>query len=247
MDYTNSFQQRALSFLNATKNYGDCFENEFKTAVQMMDIQENETIVQLGAGGLNIHLYFSEKENIKYIPLEFSEEFAKLASIELCNIHNIPLETQSVDKILILALLHHFSYKEREILYKECKRILKPSGKLIIADVYTGSKEEFWLDNVVHIFNPCGHQGLFFDEQDNSHIESCGYNVECVKKNYDWVFLSEHHMVDVLKELFYLALNNNKEQLLYYCKTILNHRITSNGKCVFDWSLLYFICSPRTS
>lgn len=93
MDYANSFQQRALSFLNATKNHANCFENEFKTAVQMMNIQENETIVQLGAGGLNIHIYFPEKakQTIKYIPFEFSEDFAKLAFMNLCNIDNIPI------------------------------------------------------------------------------------------------------------------------------------------------------------
>lgn len=245
MDYNNSFQQRALSFLNATQNHGDCFENEFKTAVQMMDIQENETIVQLGAGGLNIHHYFFQK-NITYIPLEFSEDFAKLASVKLCSIHKIPLESQSVDKILILALLHHFTYQERQILYKECKRILKPTGKLIIADVPKHSKEEFWLDNVVDVFNPCGHKGLFFEENDKKHMEICGYKVECVKKNYDWTFSSENHMVDVLKELFYLDVD--KEKLLYCCKTILNYSVSEScPKCAFEWSLLYFICSPMSS
>jgi SAM-dependent methyltransferase len=248
MNYANAFEHRALSFLDAIKNHSECFENEFKTAVDMLDIQENEIVLHLGAAGLNIHFYFPKK-NMTYIPIEFSEEFAKLSNVQLCSIDKIPLKNYSVDKILILALLHHFSSSERETLYKECSRILKTNGKLIIADVLIDSKEDYWLNNVVDRFNPCGHKGLFFEmSKDKPHIEKCGYDVECSKKTYDWTFDSEMHMVHVLKQLFFL--HADEAEILSLCKSVLKYTKSHDGHdehCRFEWNLLYFICSPSSS
>lgn len=77
------------------------------------------------------------------------------------SIDDIPLKSQSVNKILCLASLHHLNNEERINTYNEFYRILKPNGKLIIADVIKNSNQSIWLNNFVNNYNSNGHNGIF--------------------------------------------------------------------------------------
>ncbi|AKG34898.1 methyltransferase type 11 [Paenibacillus durus ATCC 35681] len=46
----------------------------------------------------------------------------------------LPVDDESVDYILIVAVLHHISSEEIAEYMKEYKRVLKPSGKIIVME-----------------------------------------------------------------------------------------------------------------
>jgi SAM-dependent methyltransferase len=205
MDYQSSFKRRASSFLNAVNNF-DCYNNELKVAVEYLSPQEGESIVNLGGGGININKFLPT--TVEYIPLEFSKEFSELTGIPLVKHSELPFESRSIDKFLILALLHHFSHAEREELYTEIYRSLKSGGKMVIADVIKDSKQDFWLNKFVDRFNPFGHNGVFFTKNDSKLMEKVGFDVDIRKIKYNWEFSDLNEMCFFVKSLFYLDISD---------------------------------------
>jgi predicted SAM-dependent methyltransferase len=242
MNYSNSFNGRVESFIYAINNYEYCLTNELTTAVNILDIQENDILVNLGAAGTNINNFVSKNINYKYIPLEFNKEFANKTNIEFCYPNELPLNDNSVNKIIIMALLHHFNETERIQLYNECYRVLKPNGKLIISDVIQKSKEDIWLNYIVNKYNPYKHNGKFFDDSDSELITQSNFNVVTKVCEYNWFYNNKLDMFDFLKNYFYLKISD--DDLDYIIKEYLGvYKEESQYK--FDWKLIYFICTKN--
>ena len=240
MDYVHIFNNRIEQFMYAVQTYPHCMEHELITAVNELDIHDNEIIVNLAAGGLHIDTYISRP--ITYLPFDFSTEWCMYDKrVIYTSYENIPLEDESVDKIIILAVLHHFTDEERSALYKECYRILKKSGKLVIADVIKNSRQDTWLNNIVNSYNPYGHQGQFFDKEDAELLQMQHFDVQIAHKKYDWWFINQAEMLDYLKKLFYLTISD--EELINHIHAILKP-LTIENKFYVEWELIYFIGRP---
>jgi len=240
MDYIHKFTKRIEQFMYAVDTYEYVMEYEFRTAVEELDSKPNEIIVNLAGGGLNIRNYLPH--HTTYLPLDFSKEWCTYdLQLIYTSYDKLPLENESVDKIIILAVLHHFTDEERDKLYKECHRILKKSGKMVIADVIKNSNQDIWLNSIVNKYNPFGHQGRFFDSEDAKLIESNHFDVQMKYKKYNWQFTNPVEMIDYLKHLFYLMISD--DELLTHVNAILKPHSIGNKYC-FEWKLLYFICEP---
>lgn len=241
MDYHSYFNKRVDSFLYAINKYENCLNEELKTAINNLNIKDNDILVNLGGGGINLDKFIDNKIKITYIPLEFNKEFSEKINIPYCNYYNIPLKDNSVDKIIIMALLHHFNDKERNKLYKECYRILKKDGIFIICDVIKNSNQDIWLNTIVNKYNPLGHKGIFFNEKDDILIKNNNFNVDIKIEKYNWIFNNKDEMIDFMKNLFYL--NIELDKLYELVKEILNYDDINNK---FDWKLIYFISTKNT-
>jgi len=239
MNYQNSFQGRVESFLYAVTNY-DCYNNELKIAVDYLDCNKKDIVVNLGGGGININKFLNE--DITYIPLEFSTEFSEKCSIPLVKYDNLPLENDSVNKILILALLHHFSDEERDVLYKEIYRVLKKDGKFILSDVIKGSRQDIWLNKIVDKFNRFGHKGIFFTKEDSILLERNCFKVDMRKIKYYWEFKDDKEMCNFMKNLFYLDISEH-----FLLETLYNTFIIIKEDNIvkLEWELIYFICTKN--
>jgi SAM-dependent methyltransferase len=240
MDYTKNFKNRINSFMYAVNKYEHCMENEFKAVIEELNLNDGEILVNLGGGGLKINKYITK--NIKYMPFDFSFEWCEIDnSVNYTSHKNLPFVNDSVDKIVILAMLHHFSDEERIELYKECNRILKKTGKLIIADVKRNTNQDVWLNKCVDKYNPFGHKGLFFDFDDAKLLESQSFNVDVKNKKYTWWFNDKPEMLDYIKNLFYMDISDAE---LDYNLNIVLEPFIMNDKYHFNWELIYFICTP---
>lgn len=238
MNYINTFRNRARSFLYAVNKYNYPMNNELQIAVNTLNLTSGDTLLNLGGAGLDLKRFINKKVN--YIPLEFSSEFADISGIRLIKHHSLDFNTNSIDKVLVLALMHHFDNKEREQLYKEVYRVLKPGGKFIVADVIRDSLQDFWLNNVVDKYNPFGHSGLFFTEEDKHLFTKCGFDVKVEIKKYTWYFENTQVMLEYLRNLFYLSIKD--KELLDVATNVLRF-YNKDNQVHFDWQLIYFICS----
>ncbi len=240
MDYIDKFNARIEKFTYAVTKYGHCMENEFKTAINELDLKDREILVNLAGGGLNLNKYVIT--NTKYIPFDFVKEWTNFdKNIIYTCYKKLPLENSSVDKIIILAVLHHFTDQEREELYKECHRVLKKSGKLVIADVIKNSDQDIWLNTFVNKYNPFGHNGQFFTNDDAKLLENNNFNVIIKDYKYCWWFNNGAEMLDYMKSLFYLDISD--EKLMDGINSVLKPKLEEN-KYYIDWQLKYFICEP---
>jgi len=172
---------------------------------------------------------------------------------------NLPFESGSFDRIVILAVLHHVSVGERAVLYKECMRLLVPGGRLVIADVISDSIQDYWLNMIVNRYNSNGHCGVFFDESDAQLIRSVGFDVECERVSYHWYFRNLVEMEDFIINLFGMDLLGPGENLY----DIVNENLgllggeggegeegrvggeggvgREGGDVKFEWQLIFFV------
>jgi SAM-dependent methyltransferase len=240
MDYKNSFKNRAHSYLSAMKQFPDALKEEFLTAIRMLQLRKGDVLLNIPAGGVPIDKYIYPELDITYIPFDTHPNFAH-SNITLCRWNAIPVETNSVDKIICLASLHHLSPEERSSAYKEFYRILKPDGKLVIGDVIAGSNQAIWLNSFVDRHNSNGHRGEFFNESDANLIRSSGFNVETSRHSYNWSFHSRADATLFCKLLFGLDLLDITNPLL---STGLTDILRCNGTDI-AWELIYFSCSPQ--
>ncbi len=230
MEYINSFNNRVKSYLYAVNKYDKVLDEEIKNIIVELDIKENDVIVNLGAGGFHLNKFLPN--NVIYKPYEFNKDFASNDNILYCNYDKLPIEDNTVDKIVICALLHHFNDEQRSKIYDECNRVLKRGGLLLVADVIKGSSQDYWLNKIVDKYNPNGHKGVFFEESDKRIIEKNNFKVNVEIKNYKWNFDNRESAIDFLKNLFYLNIDDN---------ILLNelNKLGFDDKKI-DWKLIYF-------
>lgn len=240
MDYNKSFKNRANLYKYAIETYPIVLEKEFKTAIELCNIQSTDIVLNLLAGGTPLNKYFITSPK-KYLEYETNIFFSNIPQFTF---NYIPEKSNSINTIIILAGLHHSNEDERKQLYKECNRTLKEStGRLIIGDVIHGSKEAEWLNIFVNNYNSSGHNGLFWTEKDKTLIEQNGFTTDIVIKSYPWIFQSEYELIDFTRNLFGLDLAND-EDILSGLNTYLCPRIHNNN-IVIDWNLIYFISTKR--
>lgn len=234
MDYIQSFTNRTHLYLEAINKYKNVLDEEMKTAIEMLYLQPNDVVFNAFSGGIPLDKYINKDLNIKYLEYDIHKDF----TTNSYKLDKIPIESNSVNKIICLATLHHLNITEREIIYKEFYRILLPGGSLVIGDVIDKSSQSKWLNIFVDKYNSNGHKGLFFSHNDSILMNKSGFkHIDISINNYNWNFKNDSDLINFFKLLFGLNLCNDDDLLLDNIKYYLNY---NNFK--IPWQLIYFNC-----
>ena len=236
MDYLKSFKSRGHSYCTAVNLYNNVLDEEIITAVDNLQLEKNDVLLNVFAGGIPIDKYIRNDLNINYLAIDMHTDFI-VDSIKKFTFDKIPIDSKSVDKIICLATLHHLNIDERRILYKELYRILIPGGRLVIADVIDNSPQAKWLNEFVNTYNSNGHKGLFFTKDDSNLIKDNGFSVDTLIHEYNWNFKNDRDLLHFCKLLFGLDLCTDDNLLLNSIKKYLHY---DNNK--IPWELIYFNC-----
>ncbi len=132
---------------------------------------DNKTVLDFGAGtGANCCLFAPSH----YLGIDLDEkriDFAKQLHPQhqfmVFDGNRILIQHQTVDYILIVAVLHHISTDQISGYLDEFRRILKPQGNIIVIEPYLNEKNKFnnwfmnWYDNGEYIRNEEGYLKLF--------------------------------------------------------------------------------------
>lgn len=219
------------------EKYPHARDEEFKTAVRKLILKPNSAVLDIPAGGGYLASYLLNK-NVHYLGYDFSGEFDdNHTGIRKCKEASIDLEKNSVDEVVSLAALHHIS--EREAFYSEMYRVLKPGGQLIIGDVASGSKLEYFLNGFLDSWNSMGHQGKFLKESDIIELRQSGFRVDKQEEVYAWRFANANEAMDYFRLLFCLDLNPTDRELL---KALKNLGVKEENGFSVSWGLTFLIC-----
>ncbi len=111
--------------------------------VQRMDLSEDETVVDLGAGtgyftfpmarrSRKVVAVDIEPKMISVLRQRVSDGVASNVQPLKAEMTSVPLPDASADRVLAAFVYHEVESQER--LLKECHRLLKPSGRLTVID-----------------------------------------------------------------------------------------------------------------
>ena len=284
MEDQDPFRNRVGPYMYAVDTYPHCMEEEFESMIEELDLETHYhsqshplRLLNLDGVASPLNRYIEKSQHpldysydlvgrseisrrsqgvVKYMVMESNREFAKYAQVPLYSSASIPLASASIHRVSANATLHHMLPQDRASLYKEILRILvaNPTSRFVLGDVEEGSKEEHWLNVIVDRYNPNGHKGVFFREDDEIPLlEAAGFQVEVKRKRMRWKFRTDVEMVDFMGNLFYMkALLDDPGVLTELIKSELglkaiyqNHEHDHGHDydyISFDWELIYFIC-----
>lgn len=241
LNYTEIFNQRGKSYEQAMRKYPLARIQEFTNIVQLADLEHGLTVCDVPSGGGYLKDFM--QHNTHLISIDTSKIFFELLNqdeqsqiIHCPNLAEIPLSSNSVDRIISLAGLHHV--ESRLNFYQEAYRLLKNNGLFCIADVKTGSGVADFLNIFVDRYSTTGHQGDFLTITDQQYLEKAGFQVTFSDvMQYHWSFDSIEDMTSYCRQLFGMD-KAKDEEVLQGIETYLGYQLIEN-KCYMNWELLF--------
>lgn len=178
--YLEIFSRRAASYDKAMREYPDARADEFRALLAWVEYEYRQTILDIPSGAGYLARYV-DTDSSRLIHIDPSRQFVDLSrhwtTAAICQSRpdKLPLPTASIDTIISLVGLHHEA--ERSLIFAEWRRIIKPHGKLLIAEVEDNSAIAAFLNGFVHRHTALGHQGRFIDQQFLTELTDTGWKV----------------------------------------------------------------------
>ncbi|MFQ5716696.1 MAG: methyltransferase domain-containing protein [Nitrospinales bacterium] len=198
--------------------------------IRQAHIQEGEVVVDLGSGG-GIDCFIAAKyagETGRVIGIDMTEDMLAIASKNAGKVaqnlgyHNIafkqgfleeiPLEDESVDLVTSNCVINLSTSKDE--VFKEIRRVLKPGGRFVIADIISDRPISEDMRNDKELWGECLSGALTLDEFLGmaKKRQFCGITV---RKDYLWQKVNDVNFYSYILEGYKFS-----EQTEPACKTL---------------------------
>jgi SAM-dependent methyltransferase len=238
--YEDIFTARGDAYHAAMTRWPEARAQELRLLLDALRPQAGETLIDAPAGGG----YLAERlpAGVRYVAVEAARPFFDRCperdgrSRVLCPLAKIALPDRSADLITCLTGLHH----EPDVggVLAEFARVLRPGGRLGIADVKLGSPPDRFLNGFVHEHSRTGHRGAFFDDSLAAALRAAGLTgVTLAFAPLRWRFPDAASMVDFVRLLFGVDLAS-EAQIHAAITELLGCDRLPDGSLALRWGLL---------
>lgn len=188
------------NFDDKAANYFDTWDGKYsalmyKDVIEKIKKQSFSSVLDIGCGtGAMLSLIAEQNKNISLNGIDFSKEMITQATRLLDNninlvcgdADNLPWEDNYFDLIICTSSFHH--YPEPYKVLNEMRRVLNPTGRLIIADPWwcgiyrlfinlylktpfnlKGDYRIYSKKEIVHIINKCGFKVIEFENPNGKY------------------------------------------------------------------------------
>ena len=177
--YADIFEQRAGAYHSAMRQWPRARDAEFRSVLEPLADEPDGLVCDMPSGGgyLAAHL----RPGLRYIGVDPAEGFVAACAEDspLNTVHSpitdVPLPDNSVDYVVSLAGLHH--EPSLASVFAEMRRLVRPGGRVVIADAGVDTPPARFLNGFVASNNPQGHDGHFLDAKTAALLEQAGLNV----------------------------------------------------------------------
>jgi SAM-dependent methyltransferase len=175
--YAEIFKKRAAEYHHAMCHSPRARDAEFVAVLDPIRHASSGLVCDMPSGGGYLADYLWP--GMSYLAVDpatdFFVEWPRPLQRLLAEITKVPLADQSADFIVSLAGLHHEPSLPR--VFGEMRRLLRPGGRVVLADVAVGTPPARFLNGFVAENCPLGHEGRFLDEHCAPMIEAAGFAV----------------------------------------------------------------------
>lgn len=243
--YEGIFNGRADRYERAMRRYPEARDEEFQVVVARLNAQPGEWVADLPCGGGYLARYLPGGVNV--VGVDPSEAFASLGRrrathpVSWAPLTELPLADGSVDAVVSLAGLHHA--RDLPEVFRSFRRVLRPHGRMVVADVERGSPAAIFLDGFVDRHNPQGHSGHYFSPDTAAALAGSGWEVRYDGiLTYRWRYASVACLLDYLADLFGMEVGD--DALWSEVVTRLDGRVEASGAASHRWSLRLIEARP---
>ena len=198
MNYEAIFRQRGAAYAHAMARWPDARREEFGVAVTNAQVAAGQVVLDVPAGGGYLQ---------RYLPAgsvwQGHEPCASFFDDEAVNQPLLPLPwaDSSADAALSIAGVHHLD--DRGPLYRELRRVLRPGGRFVLADVHEEAAVGRFLDGFVGAHNSTGHRGNYLSAADVALLQDCGFHIRrSAREAFAWWFPDRQAMGEFCGLLF---------------------------------------------
>lgn len=205
--YGEVFAARGSGYERSMARNPGVRRQEFLALLERLRPVPGETILDAPSGGGYLRGYLPA--DVRYIAVDEAPDFHTACGSRslpgdesfLAPCQAVPLGDASVDAVCSLAGLHHLP--QRAPVYAEWFRMLRPGGRVVLADVAEGSAVAGFLNGFVDRYNSRGHAGSFLAGHDHAALREAGFaEVTGEEVHYHWQFRSLEHVTGFCLDLF---------------------------------------------
>lgn len=232
--YEQLFDQRGHVYDAAMQAVPGARAQEFAEAVSRAGLQAGMRVADVPAGGGYLEAYLPA--DCEWLGHEPCATFLPGQGRVATPLLPLPWADSSVDVAISVAGVHHL--QDKRSFYRELWRVVRPGGRLVLADAWHGSPVASFLDGFVCAHNSTGHQGVYLDDSTSSELSAAGWQLLAVERPaLLWRFSSEAEMAEFCSVLFDLR-EVSSEQVLAAIQADLGIECLPDGVGL-RWELAY--------
>ena len=201
--YAEIFAKRADEYHFAMRQWSRARDAEFQCVLAPLRGAGPGLVCDMPSGGGYLADYlWQEMDYLAVDPASgFFVEWEKPLQRLQADITSVPLADGAVDHVVSLAGLHH--EPDLSAVFREMRRLVKPGGRVVIADAAVDTGPALFLNGFVDRNNPMGHEGRFLDGNTGGTFEAAGLRiVEDRLVDVPWDFDSMEEAGEFCRHLF---------------------------------------------